>query len=379
MKYDLAIIGAGILGMAHAYHAAQAGQKVIVLEKDTIPQGSSIQNFGQIVPSGLGSNWFEFGQKSVEIYQKIQEKYDLTVRQNGTVYIASNHDEEQLANELYQYYTNIGYPAELLSRRECFFKYPMINAQYSKAGLYFPTELSVEPNQLIYRLIRYYKDQLKGEIQTSTTALACNSKADHVEISTSKNQIIKAKKVLICCGYTFNILYPNLLANSGLVVCKLQMLQTIPQKFIKMSGNILTGLSIRRYEAFAEMPSYQKMSTPWRYSELQKWGIHILFKQALDGSIIIGDSHEYATVADSHNLGFQINETINDLIIAEARRISDISQLKIARKWYGTYSQHPSDIFINDPTPNIRICTGIGGKGMTSSLGFALQHLTTWL
>jgi len=30
---------------------------------------------------------------------------------------------------------------------------------------------------------------------------------------------------------------------------------------------------------------------------LRQWSTHILFKQALDGSLIIGDTHEYADLA----------------------------------------------------------------------------------
>ena len=39
--------------------------------------------------------------------------------------------------------------------------------------------------------------------------------------------------------------------------------------------------------------------------------VHILFKQAADGSVIIGDSHEYADVKDMDDLGYDIKEGIN--------------------------------------------------------------------
>ncbi|MBP6448299.1 MAG: FAD-dependent oxidoreductase [Saprospiraceae bacterium] len=34
-KYDLIVIGGGILGLSHAYHSLQKGLKVLLIEKNT--------------------------------------------------------------------------------------------------------------------------------------------------------------------------------------------------------------------------------------------------------------------------------------------------------------------------------------------------------
>ena len=90
--YDLIIVGAGVLGTFHAYHAAKAGLRVLLLEKDRYPVGATVRNFGQVVPSGLAGRWFEYGRRSLEIYRDIQQETDLTVRANGTIYVASDAD-----------------------------------------------------------------------------------------------------------------------------------------------------------------------------------------------------------------------------------------------------------------------------------------------
>ena len=51
-KYDLAVIGSGILGMAHAWHAHRAGLNTIVFDRTGRPQGASIRNFGMLWPLG---------------------------------------------------------------------------------------------------------------------------------------------------------------------------------------------------------------------------------------------------------------------------------------------------------------------------------------
>jgi hypothetical protein len=141
---------------------------------------------------------------------------------------------------------------------------------------------------------------------------------------------------------------------------------------VQLEGNILTGLSIRRYESFQECPSYAKLTTPEHYAELKKWGVHLLFKKAVDGSIIIGDSHEYADVNHTDDLGFDINTYINELMLKEAQNIVKFDVSKIASTWAGFYPQHNSKHVVEaDLEGKIHIRTAIGGKGMTCAAGYA--------
>ena len=70
--FDLIVVGAGALGTFHAYHAAILGKKVLLTEKDQYPTQATVRNFGQVVPSGMGTDWFNYGVKGTEIYNQIQ-------------------------------------------------------------------------------------------------------------------------------------------------------------------------------------------------------------------------------------------------------------------------------------------------------------------
>ena len=151
-NFDLIIVGGGIMGAFHAYHATKLGKSVLILEKDNYPVSSTVRNFGQAVPSGSSGRWFDYGRRSLEIYQDIQSKFDISVRRNGTIYVASDDTEWTLANELFAIHQSKGYACNLLSKRQCLEQYPELKSEYVKGGIYYPNEVSVEPNLLIYKL-----------------------------------------------------------------------------------------------------------------------------------------------------------------------------------------------------------------------------------
>lgn len=375
--YDLIIVGGGVLGTFHAYHALKNGLKVALIEKDRTPQGATVRNFGQVVPSGMNTKWQAYGRRSLKIYKEIQAAFDISVRQEGSIYFASNDEEVQLLEELHQINRKNQYRSILLTKIECLKRYPGLRSDYVRAGLFFPEEIMVEPRLMINKVHAYLK-AAGLHIFLQNTVLECNKLSDSIEVYLSGGKTLLASKVIVCNGSEFKTLYPRLFDESDLEVAKIQMMQTKPQDGFTLPSSILTGLSIRRYEAFAECPSYAGIKAREdQESPTKKWGVHILFKQAVDGSIIIGDSHEYADANRIDDLGTDLNMDIDNYILEEAQKIIDLPTYEIQRRWPGFYSQcKTSDIYLNAIDDNIHIVTGIGGKGMTGSAGFAEENIT---
>ncbi|MBC6491431.1 TIGR03364 family FAD-dependent oxidoreductase [Flavihumibacter stibioxidans] len=375
--FDLIVTGAGALGSFHAYHAAKKGLKVLLLEKDEKPMEATVRNFGQVVPSGMSSGkWQDFGRRSLEIYKDIQSRFDITVRQNGTVYLASDSTEMTLIEELAAINEKQGYQSSLFGKETCLEKYPGLRASYCAGGLFFPQEVTVEPSRLIHHLIAFMKEQLGVQYKSLSMVKSVLYKQDHCEVETSNSERFSSNQVIICNGRDFKALYPEIFFNSDIEVSKLQMMSTSLMEGYTLPGSILSGLSIRRYESFRECPSYKKADAASINENCRKWGIHILFKQATDGSIIIGDSHEYADAKQADQLGFEVKQVVNDIILQEAQRMFRLPHWNIAKQWNGYYAQRKGhDLFMEEVDTNIHIITAIGGKGMTASAGLAESNI----
>ena len=99
---DIVIIGGGIAGSSTAFHLAEQGHDVILIERGEIASEASGQNMGGLGGSGWGNNpdllsYLTAG--SVEIFKRIQIDmgYDIEFRLSGT--LTAIHTDEQ-----YEYY-----------------------------------------------------------------------------------------------------------------------------------------------------------------------------------------------------------------------------------------------------------------------------------
>lgn len=377
MHFDVICVGAGALGTFHAYFAAKKGKKVLLLERDFTPYEGTVRNFGQCVASGQEIPlWRERGIKALHTYKAIQAQTDITVRQNGTCYIASDEAEMQLLEEMQRHNDATGYTSRLLGRAEVAGKYPSVKPGYAYGALYYPQEISLEPRTAIGRIIDFVQRDAGVLFKNHTTVVRCEKRGDQTEVLTAAGERYTAGTVFICSGREFKILYPELFRNSGMSVSKLQMMVTEPMPGPSLPGNILTGYSIRRYEAFRTCPSYRALCAVPKDAEVEtEYGIHILFKQAVDGSVIIGDSHEYASAANTESLDFGTGTHINGLMLREARKVMDFPHWNIRSVWNGYYATHPEGIYDREAEPGIHVVTGIGGKGMSTGAGYAEENI----
>ncbi|WP_010136484.1 TIGR03364 family FAD-dependent oxidoreductase [Ochrovirga pacifica] len=376
-KYDLIIVGGGILGTFHAYHALKKGLKVVLLEKNTVPQGATVRNFGQIVPSGMDLKWQNIGRKSLEIYQEISQLTDITIRQSGSIYIASDTEELQLIEELSQINKSNNYESHLLTQAQSIACCAGLKKEYAKGALFFPQEMNVDPSLMIHRVRKLLIEKYQLEFFSNNTVKDLEDKGNEVLATTANNQKFIASKAIVCNGSDFKILFPELFNQSDLVVSKLQMLRTKPQKNYTLAPSVLTGWTIRRYESFYECPSFQSIKDKENKEAYHnQYGVHILFKQVNDGSVILGDSHEYQDAVKADLIGFDRNEDLDHFMIEESKKIMNLPNYQIDKRWVGMYSQcKEQDVFEQQIEKNIHIVTGIGGKGMTGSPAFSEMSL----
>ena len=381
--YDLIVVGAGVVGTFHAYFAAKAGAKVLLLERNPAPNEATVRNFGMVATTTIaaGGEWDQYASATSEIYHQLEAEIegDLTLRHKGSLYLVETEAEVQLIREFAAIAPSLGKRAEFLDSKAVLAAYPFADPEYVEGGLLLPNDMSVDPRQFIHRVHKHIRKTELLHYQPGTAIVKAAHTASHCVLTDSQGELYTSEKAIICNGVEYRMLFPELFRQSPLQISKLQMMQTVPQASVRLPHNIMSGLTLRRYPAFAACPSYKSfIKTPFEES-YRKWGIHLLFKQADDGSVIIGDSHVYFALNAGDTVRFDVEQEINDAILTYGKRMLHLDSWQMKRSWNGYYMSHPTaHIFSKQISDNLRIATGIGGKGMSTGAGFAKANIEAW-
>ncbi len=88
-SFDLAVVGAGVVGLAHALAAARLGKRVVVVDRDAQANGASVRNFGFVTVTGQarGAVWRR-ARRSAEVWDEVAGPAGIAVLQRGLTMVA---------------------------------------------------------------------------------------------------------------------------------------------------------------------------------------------------------------------------------------------------------------------------------------------------
>ncbi len=361
-------MGAGIIGLAHAYIAAKSGKKVIVFERGLAAAGASIANFGMLWPIGQTSGrMFDLAMKSRELWLEILQASKIPCQDAGSLHVACREDEGEVGREFAEIAPAHGYRCAWLDRDEALVRSPALRAAAILGALWSDTEMTVDPLETLRQIPEFLHDRYGVQIHWGHPVHSIQ----YPSVLTPRGAW-EAEHIIVCTGTDFESLYPGHFAQSGLMRCKLQMLRTGPQPGgWKLGPALAGGLTFRFYPSFRICGSLDALRTriAREMPEYDRFGIHTMAAQTSSGALTLGDSHEYGLLLSPFR-----REEIDTLILDHLESFLQLPDFSIAERWYGVYAKHPDKPYVRfKPEAGVEVVTGLGGAGMTLSFGVAAE------
>lgn len=372
-EFDVAVVGAGVLGLAHAYHLARRGLRVIVFERHARAQGASVRNFGMIWPIGqpLGPLYL-LARRSRDQWLDVLRAAGLWHAPCGSLHLAYHDDEAQVLREFVAEGSSMDRPCEMLTSAQVKARFPAIAPAGLRGGLWSPLEVTVDPRQVIAALPGFLMRTGGVEFAFGTRVL----RHEPSRVITTHGEW-RARRLLLCTGADFRDLAPASFADSGLVPCKLQMMRSSASPGPRIGTMLAAGLTLRHYRSFARCPTLPALARRLdaEMPEFGRYGIHVLVAQNEAGERTIGDSHEYGEAIEPFD-----KVQIDALILSYLETFLPMGDATIVERWHGVYVKHPTEAYlVVEVDANTLAVTGVGGAGMTLSFGLAEQVVTNWL
>jgi D-hydroxyproline dehydrogenase subunit beta len=369
-RADIAIVGAGIMGLAHAYAAAKRGKRVVVFERTARASGASIRNFGMIWPIGQPHGaMHRLALRSRAIWLEVLERSHLPHQVDGSLHLVYRDDETAVAREFAERAPALGYDCVWLNPAQVLKRSAAVNGSGLQGGLWSPLELTVDPPVTLAALPAFLREQCGVEFR-----FGCPVRSIRLPVVEAGAERWAVDRAIVCGGEDFETLYPELLKMSGLTRVKLQMLRTVRQPAgWRLGPALAAGLTLRFYPAFQvchSLPALKEriaQETP----EYDRWGIHGLVSQTAAGELTLGDSHEYGLEVDIFN-----KEEVDCLILRYISSFLRAPDIAIAQRWHGVYAKHPQEPYLSlSPETGVHVVTSPGGSGMTLSFGIGEETL----
>jgi FAD dependent oxidoreductase TIGR03364 len=364
---DLLIIGAGIIGLAHAFEAHRRGYSVRMIERDARPNGASIRNFGHCCITAQEGQYLDMAYRSREGWLAAAKAVGFWSPEAGALVVARSMTELAVLEQLSDKRGTDS--VQLLTA-------PQTAAQLASAGspdpgicggAFLPADLRVDPRTAAPDIADWLQNQNGVQIHWGTVVKEIQAGT----VATTRGDF-HADKVLICVGHDLDYLLPEVAARYQVQRCALQMALAPAPAGYTLDSAVLTGTSMTRYDGFTTMPAAEAVhqEIQGHSPELIDIGANVMFTRRPDGTVLLGDSHVYG-----QTIGPFQDEWMTSRLVGEIEKILG-TRLTVTQRWQGIYASSPLTALLReDLDSSTTAITVTSGIGMTLSFGIAAETI----
>ena len=245
-------------------------------------------------------------------------------------------------------------------------KAPHLAHAHVRGALYSPHELRLEARVAIERLrlwltmrgVRFHMDRAVRQVETGRVYL--------------DDRELMGERVVVCPGADLRSLFAKTFSRLKTRLCQLQMLRIRPPHRYVLGAAVMSDLSLVRYPGFRDTPGAGRLEDRLRQEVPRSFqhGVHLIVVQSTDGSLVVGDSHQYGDAISP----FESNEA-EELILAEMQRVLCLGHYAVQERWTGIYPSGSQDAFIETVLPGVQLLSVTSGTGMSTAFALAEECL----
>ncbi len=347
--YDVAIIGAGIVGAMTARKLTSYDAKIVILEKEQdVAMGQSKANSG-IVHAGFdpipGSLKAKLNVKGNSMMEKTAEELGVKFRRNGSIIVAFSEEDVKILQKLYKRGIENGVPGlKIISGEEARRKEKNLSENVC-AALYAPTGGVVCPYELTIEAVGNAMDNGADLIRQFCVA-AIEKKKDYFVLKSSNGEEVKTRYVVNCAG-----VYSDRIA--------------------AMIGDESFSITPRAGEYMLLDKDAYELTEATIFKVPDKMGKGVLATRTVDGNILLGPTSVDREDKTDDSVTDKGLDTIKE---KEMMFFNNIPFDKVITQFTGIRAHgDKGDFIIDSPVEGFINAAGIGSPGLTAAPAIAIE------
>jgi sarcosine oxidase subunit beta len=198
---DVVIVGGGVVGTSAAFHLAEAGAKVVLLERDQLGSGSTSKAAGGFRTQFSDPLNIEIARRSAAAFKAFDTRpgWDIGVHAVGYLFLFSTeqHVEDFTASTALQ--NELGLETRMVTPREAKELSPLLEVDGIIAASYSPQDGHATPEAVVMGYA-YAARQLGAHLRTNTTVDAIQTRGAAIEAVRAGDITVKTDTVICAAG-----------------------------------------------------------------------------------------------------------------------------------------------------------------------------------
>src|SRR6478735_604537 len=148
---DVVIVGGGAVGTSAAFHLAEAGAEVVLLERDQLASGSTSKAAGGLRAQFSDALNIEIAKRSLAAYKAFEQRpgWEIDYEEIGYLFVLTTETEVEAFKQSVALQNELGVPSRIIDAKEAIEICPLLAGEDILAASYCPTDAHATPEGVV--------------------------------------------------------------------------------------------------------------------------------------------------------------------------------------------------------------------------------------
>ncbi|MBP2472644.1 sarcosine oxidase subunit beta [Crossiella equi] len=148
---DVVVVGGGVMGLSAAFHLAEAGADVLLLERDELGSGSTCRAAGGVRAQFSDPVNIELGKRSLAAFADFAQRpgAEIDLRRHGYLFLLDSPEDVAAFEASVALQNAMGVPSRMLEVAEARALSPLVNPEGLLAAAFSPTDGHCTPEAVV--------------------------------------------------------------------------------------------------------------------------------------------------------------------------------------------------------------------------------------